>query len=551
MADTKSIQEKLQALTNNFAASLPSKLDEIESIWKQLRVSHHLDDINSLVFYCHRLAGSGTSFGFKGVSDYSRSIENELKDILYKSKEADSPIWPEDANSKIAALIDKLMSQKTVQPEVDIQQQPVQKPKEKHTATEDDHFLVYIHEKNRLIVNELTSKLKTYNYSVRNFSQLQSLVDACNDTPPNVVIIDNTIFNAQAKLLIAELKNNFDFSIIHLANSSNFNERLEAVRIGVDYYFTKPFDYSSIIDTLDKLADQDIVTSSKVLIVDDSESTSQFYALSLKREGIETKVVTDPFRVMNEVIEFKPELILLDLNMPKCSGLELAAVIRQQESYISIPIIFLSGEMDKQKQIETLEMGADEFLNKPVNINHLIAVVKNKIIRYRQLSAYMHNDSLTGLLNHTSILSVLNTEISRADREQTNLSYAMIDIDFFKSINDSYGHHMGDMVIKSISRFIKQNLRVTDSVGRYGGEEFVAILPGIDATMAAHVIQKILDKFSKLDFVHYNHKFNVTFSCGIADYDSNQSSNEMIDAADKALYVAKKEGRNCIRVAAS
>jgi len=551
MADTKSIQKKLQALTYKFADSLPSKLDAIESIWKQLRVSHHLDDINNLVFYCHRLAGSGASFGFKSVSDYSRSIENELKDILYKSKEADSPIWPEDANSKIAALIDQLMSQKAAQPDVAFQQQPVQKPSKKHTVTEDDHFLVYIHEKNRLIADELTTKLKTYNYSVRNFSQLQELLDACNDVTPDVVVIDNTIFNAQAKLLIAELKNKFDFSIIHLANSGNFNDRLEAVRVGVDYYFTKPLDYSSIIDTLDKLADQDTVTSSKVLIADDSESTSQFYALSLKREGIETKVVTDPFRVMDEVIEFKPELILLDLNMPKCSGLELAAVIRQQENYISIPIIFLSGEMDKQKQIETLEMGADEFLNKPVNINHLIAIVKNKIIRYRLLSAYMHNDSLTGLLNHTSILSVLDTEISRADREQANLSYAMIDIDFFKSINDSYGHHMGDMVIKSISRFIKQNLRVTDSVGRYGGEEFVAILPGIDATVAAHVIQKILDKFSKLDFVHYNHKFNVTFSCGIADYDSNHSSNEMIDAADKALYIAKKEGRNCIRVATS
>jgi len=252
---------------------------------------------------------------------------------------------------------------------------------------------------------------------------------------------------------------------------------------------------------------------------------------------------------MEAVIEFKPELILLDLHMPKCSGLELAAVIRQQENYISTPIVFLSGETDAQKQLETLEMGADEFLTKPVKVDRLIAVVKNKIIRYRQISAYMHNDSLTGLLNHTSILVALDTEISRAQRASENVSYAMIDIDYFKPINDTYGHHMGDMVIKNTSRFIKQNLRVTDSVGRYGGEEFVAILPGIDAKRSAAVMQKILDAFSVIDFVHFNHKFNISFSCGIADYATYNKANMIIDAADKALYVAKQDGRSLIRIA--
>jgi len=235
--------------------------------------------------------------------------------------------------------------------------------------------------------------------------------------------------------------------------------------------------------------------------------------------------------------------------MPKCSGLELASVIRQQGNYLSTPIIFLSSETDTQKQLSALEIGADEFLNKPVNVDHLIAVVKNKIVRYRQLSTFMHNDSLTGLLNHTSILSTLDTELARAKREDSNFSYVMIDIDFFKNINDTYGHYMGDMVIKSISRYIKQNLRVTDSVGRYGGEEFVAILPGIDTAMATKVMQKILDGFSKVDFVHFNHKFNVTFSCGIADYSTSSTANEIIDAADKALYVAKNDGRHCIRTA--
>jgi len=548
MADAQTIQQKLQVLRDNFAVDLPAKLNKIGSIWKNIQLSNSEKDMNDLIFFCHKLAGAGSSFGFKNVSEYARAIEQTVQHLQTQSTTNNATHWDEKSHSDIAILIDKLLSQKDTQAD-DEPLSIIKKIKSK--KTENESLLIYIQERNRLVVDELTTKLKTYNFSTRNFSQLKDLEKTFNETPPNVLIIDTTLFNAQTKKLLIDLKKKYDFTIIHLADTSNFNERLEAVRIGVDYYYTKPIDISSIIDTLDSLSEKGIEVASKVLIVDDSVSTSQFYALSLKNVGINTKVVTDPLKVMNEVIEFKPELILLDLHMPKCSGLELAAVIRQQENYISTPIIFLSGETDIQKQLAALEIGADEFLSKPVNVNHLIAVVKNKIQRYRQLSTYMHNDSLTGLLNHSSILSVLDTEMSRAKREDSNVSYAMIDIDFFKNVNDSYGHHMGDMVIKSISRFLRQSLRITDSVGRYGGEEFVVILPGIDTSVAEKIIQKILDTFSKVEFIHFNHKFNVTFSCGITDYLTDHSANEMIEAADKALYQAKEAGRNCIKVASS
>lgn len=548
MADAQTIQDKLQALSDSFAASLPAKLDNIKMLWEQVRGQDQGSIITDVIFYAHKLAGSGASFGFKAVSDSARKIEVSLIKLQDNQQSSSLNFWTDESYSEINLLVDDLLKKKNTKANAS-SDALTQNEKIKYKSTDEEKALIYIQEKNSLIVDELSTKLKTYNYNVRNFSQLESLHDAIIENPPSVIIIDSTIFNTQTKTLFAELRKKYQFDIIHLADTESFDNRLEAVRIGVDFYFTKPIDIASIVDTLDVIATQEILTPARVLIVDDSISTSQFYALSLKKEGVETKIVTDPFNVMDAVIEFKPELILLDLHMPKCSGLELAAVIRQQENYISTPIIFLSGETDAQKQLETLKMGADEFLSKPVNVNRLIAVVKNKIIRYRQISAYMHNDSLTGLLNHTSILTVLDTEIARAQREKSSLSYAMIDIDFFKKINDNYGHHMGDMVIKNISRFIKQSLRITDSVGRYGGEEFVAIFPGIDADCAIKVMQKILDAFSKIDFVHFNHKFNVTFSCGIADYTTFNTANDIIDAADKALYVAKQDGRCLIRKA--
>jgi len=548
MADAKTIEESLRALKDDFAAKLPSKLDKIEQVWNQASAENQEETIAELIFLCHKLAGSGASFGFQDVSKYARLAEEASKEIQKNSELNSNVSWADDLHPKLYPLINDLLKQKTSHQD-NITQSKIKKQKIRHEASDEEKLLIYIIEKNRLTAEEITLKLKTYNYSVRSFSQLDDLKEAIIDNTPNAVIIDSTIFNTQTKTTINELRQDYQFEIIHLANNSSFETRLDAVRIGVDHYFTKPVDFSTVVDVLDILAEKDTPISTKVLIVDDSISTSQFYSLSLKAEGIETKVVTDPFKVMDEIIDFKPELILLDLHMPKCSGLELASVIRQQGNYLSTPIIFLSSETDTQKQLSALEIGADEFLNKPVNVDHLIAVVKNKIIRYRQLSTFMHNDSLTGLLNHTSILSTLDTELARAKRENSNFSYVMIDIDFFKNINDTYGHYMGDMVIKSISRYIKQNLRVTDSVGRYGGEEFVAILPGIDMAMATRVMQKILDGFSKVDFVHFNHKFNVSFSCGIADYSTSSTANEIIDAADKALYVAKNDGRHCIRTA--
>ncbi len=548
MANAETIQEKLQALQDNFAANLPAKLQDIETIWMRVRIDNQDKDISEIIFLCHKLAGAGTSFGFKNISDNARLLENALKDIQHNPDIKGHAPWDDCIRSTIESYVQQLISKENQQ-QITIKEIATKELKpDKQKKEQDEPLVVYIQEKNRLVVNELTSKFKTYRYNVRNFSSLEDLKCAIQDNAPDVVIIDSTLFNTQTKKILTAFKKKYYFKIIHLASTGYFNERLEAVRMGVDYYFTKPVDFSPIIDIIDSLSEKQVITSSKVLIVDDSISTSQFYALSLENVGIQTKVVTDPFMVMDELIDFKPELILLDLHMPKCSGLELAAVIRQQKNYISTPIIFLSAETNAQKQLETLEVGADEFLTKPVNVKHLIGVIKNKLARYHQLSAYMHNDSLTGLLNHTSIIASLDTEIARAKRKNSNLSYAMIDIDYFKKANDTYGHHMGDMVIKNLARFLKQSLRITDSVGRYGGEEFVAILPGIDATVAKSVIQKILDNFSRIEFVHFNHKFNVTFSCGITDYLASDSASEIIESADKALYVAKKDGRNCIRV---
>jgi diguanylate cyclase (GGDEF)-like protein len=156
----------------------------------------------------------------------------------------------------------------------------------------------------------------------------------------------------------------------------------------------------------------------------------------------------------------------------------------------------------------------------------------------------MERDSLTGLLNHSNLKEQLNREVMRSKRTGSEICFAMIDVDHFKKVNDTYGHLTGDRVLRGLARLLQERLRATDIIGRYGGEEFAVILLNTDLENAEQIVNEIRDKFSKLTQRVNGSEFHVTFSCGIAsfpDYDTTDSLNE---AADNALYEAKEKGRN-------
>jgi response regulator receiver modulated diguanylate cyclase len=183
-----------------------------------------------------------------------------------------------------------------------------------------------------------------------------------------------------------------------------------------------------------------------VLIVDDSPLMAEVYALALRTAGMHVVPTTDPMQVSNLLAELQPDLILLDMYMPDCNGQELAAVIRQQPEYHSIPIVFLSGETDRAAQLAALARGGDDFLTKPINLDHLVAAVSSRIQRARTMRSLMVRDSLTGLFNHSVTHELLMREIARAQRLSQPLSVILIDIDHFKQVNDQYGHQVGDRV---------------------------------------------------------------------------------------------------------
>src|SRR5680860_947135 len=286
----------------------------------------------------------------------------------------------------------------------------------------------------------------------------------------------------------------------------------------------------------------------RVLVLDDSRAQAKFMETVLKKAGMTAHIITDPMEIIDALDMFSPEIIILDMYMPGCTGMEIARVIRQQDRFHSVPIIYLSAEDDVTKQLHAMSLGGDDFLTKPIDPKHLISTLHNRGRRARSLLALMIRDSLTGLYNHTHTLYLLDQEIVRARQKDQSLCFAMIDIDYFKKVNDAFGHPIGDRVLRSLSMFLKQRLRKTDHVGRYGGEEFAIILPDTRPSDARNVLNEIRERFSELQQPAGDREFNVTFSCGIASW-NNESSQTLCERADRSLYTSKEHGRNCVTLA--
>lgn len=346
-------------------------------------------------------------------------------------------------------------------------------------------------------------------------------------------------------------------------------ENTDCPPIPVIFYSPEPMDLRQKlrglrlggISSLESLAPQAIITQLeglvnlvpekpfRILIVDDSVSQALYTEKALNAAGMITEKVSNPMDVWNVLESFRPEMILMDMYMPECNGVELAKVIRQDKHYINIPIIYLSGEEDKNLQLAAMAEGGEDFLTKPVDPKHLLSTVRTRGSRARELSQLIARDSLTGLYNHTHILKALDEQISLAKRNKTPLCFVMVDIDFFKQVNDNFGHPAGDEVIKNLALFLSQRLRKTDYIGRYGGEEFAIVLTNIGIEDAYRIMDDIRNNFSQL--LHGGlSAISATFSCGIAQY-QGQTSNELIELADQAMYLAKRDGRNCIKTCPS
>lgn len=532
--------EQIQGLRNTFRHALPQRVATLIACWKNL-VKNGWSPAAAHEFHqsLHSLSGSAGTFGYPAVGEASREMEVSLGRLLETGAAPDSR-----QIQQFSQMLDTLR-------ETALTEQPQQlSPAPKSTHPE--RGLVYLADDDQDFSLDTALKLRNYGYQVRIFSDPGALKPALEQERPAAILVD-VVFNGDVlgTEAVQELRASFPAlpPLVFVTVCEGFAARLGATRAGCSGYFTKPLDIEMLVDCLDRLTGVQPAEPYRILIVDDSRLVAATHALNLQQAGFETEIVTDPTQTMQSLVSFAPDLILMDLNMPECNGIELASVIRQQSIYLSTPIVFLSSETDRSRQLTAIEQGGDDFLTKPLRPDHLVTVVQARASRARALRTLMANDSMTGLLNHKRAKEQLSIEVVRAARDGSDLAVAMIDIDHFKKVNDDYGHPTGDRVIISLARLLRERLRTTDIIGRYGGEEFIAVLINTNTRQAREIIDSIRESFSKTRHHSVTGEFTCTFSCGIAGFPDAGSAPLVLDAADQALYSAKNLGRNCVIVA--
>ncbi len=541
-------QEKLRLLAVSFAESLPLRIKEMESMWQQLQTEWDKEDLQALHRAVHGLTGSGKIFGFPEVSVIALALEQHLKELIQRGIIAD----PQKSNQIQEQIAELQRTASSTKP--NFTQKIVQTPSHDDAmasvSMSADHLFVV--DEDIEAAQELALQLRYYGYEVEVFNELSGFQSALKNNP-NAIILMNVEFHEDRSggiKIIKEIQKNLSQSVrvIFISVHDDLASRLDAVRAGSIAYFTKPINSAELIDQIDSLTTTQTQEPYRVLIVEDSPATLAYHAALLQHADMKVKTESRPLKVIETLLEFNPDLILMDMYMPECSGIELAKVIRQFGSFVSTPIVYLSSENDFNTQLEAMSLSGDDFLVKPIEPQQLIFSVTQRINRFRLLRSFMVHDGLTGLLNHTAIKEQLTREVVRSTRLKSPLSFAMIDIDFFKKVNDTYGHAAGDRVLKSLARLLKQRLRETDIVGRYGGEEFAVIMTDTDALSASKVIDEIRIVFSRVLHLSEDNEFSVSFSCGIADINHFATAVSLSEAADKALYQAKQRGRNKVVV---
>ena len=538
---------ELKELQEYFAGRLPERLAELDAAWEAVAASGwDAGRLRELHRLAHSLTGAGSTFGYPEVSRTARVLERFLKAALDGSGPSG-----EEASGQVERLLEGV--RRAAQwPPVPPAPLPIRPEVDPSRA---DERLVFLIEDDPEQATGLAAQLLHYGYRVRILDrQADDLAAEAERERPDLLIVDLMYRDGPqaGARVVEELRGDRPPGtpphVAFLSVRSDLEARLAALRAGGDAYFTKPVDIGTLVEKLDLLTERHTGSPYRVLIVDDDPDLAVEYAVVLDAAGMETEAICNPLELMEPLYSFKPDLILMDVHMQGCSGPELAAVLRQQETYLSTPIIFLSSEDGLDEQLAALAHGGDEFLTKPVEPSHLVAAVAARARRGRTLRSLISHDGLTGLLNHSNLKLHLEAELARAARDETEVAYAMIDLDLFKSINDTHGHAAGDRLLRSLGLFLRQRLRRSDILGRYGGDEMAVILPHTSGPLAVQVLERIRASFSELRHRVGEEEISATISCGVATYPAYPSSELLVKAADAALYKAKRAGRNRVEV---
>lgn len=537
---------RMQKLTAAYSMRLKGEFEQLKRIAERLTEKpscpKSLQQLNSAL---HSLAGSAGTFGYVQLGRQAREHEQMVAKVVELPADASQPLPVTQWVSQLEKALETDENQKTA---VCIETSKV--------GNVEGEPSIWLIERDAMLADYMIQQLHSFGFRVRHMNDAQEL-DQEKNTLPDLILVDHRatqLANRQANPVTVWQRhlNRFTCPVLFTGTEESFTARLHALRSGGVNYFVKPLDTIKLASYMAQLIKSTDSMPERVMVIEDDVELAQYIQSILEEAGMQVSVLEHPVVLFEAINEFNPELILMDLWLPDVTGAELAALLRQLERWSELPIVYVSAEPNAGLRGQALLKGGDAFLEKPIDTDLLINLCRTRVKRLRKLEQTKNRDGLTGLLKHASIKEALQDQWQLTQRKSQAFCVVMLDIDHFKSVNDTHGHAVGDLVIAAVGTLLRQRFRSTDKLGRYGGEEFTLVLIDCTANNALLMVNTLREDFAAIKFTGGGERFSCTLSAGVVDNKNfpDDSADELLNRADQALYHAKNSGRNRVCLAA-
>ena len=400
------------------------------------------------------------------------------------------------------------------------------------------------------LASEVDQKLEGSRYPFDLIEDADTLREMLGAFAPAMVIVD-AAFLPQLdaigdSLRLARTRTSQKVALVVFADNNDIATRLKAMRAGADAFITLPMTAADAFARIEELLEGEGGDPFRVLIIEDDRSQALFAESILRKAGMETRAVMDPISALEELSAFRPELILMDLYMPDCDGMELTTLIREREAYTNIPIVFLSGEHDEEKRFDALSAGGDDYLEKPIRPKHLISAVTNRVRRARatQKRVLAHNprDPVSGLYDRSHVLERVGELLANDDAHRQGGGLLFLLVDGAQNIRERIGLSAFDQLIGQAGAFLSGLVQTRDLCARFGDTSFIVLAPQLQETELLEFGGRIRQAFDQHVFEIGDRSITLAVAIGIATFGQNLGeAAAMVNAAERACVAARQD----------
>ncbi|MCT7985869.1 response regulator [Laspinema sp. A4] len=486
----------------------------------------------------HKLAGSLGTFGLTQGSVIAREVEQLLQ----------SPTLNSTQSGDLTKLVQALRSQ--------IDQAPIESDRRRGSPLNDRPVLLMI-EGDQELCQQIGVEVKGWGIKVVNSDSIASARTAIADRRPDAVLLDlsaedpltiNPNIKEEGLSLLSELANGFPpLPVLVVTDQSRVEDRLEVARLGGRAFLQKPVRPAQIMEAVLQVLQGVQTTEAKIMVVDDDPQILSLVKHFLEPWGMKTIALSNVERFWETLEVSSPDLLILDVELPHLNGIELCQVVRNDPRWNSLPVLFLTAHTGPDIVHQVFAAGADDYISKPIVGPELVTRILNRLERIQLLRNMAETDPLTGVANRRKSITEFDKFLHLCQLHGQTLCLAMVDLDRFKQVNDIHGHAMGDAVLRQFGKLLLRTFRSEDIVARWGGEEFVVGMYGMNKESGAQRLSELLQVLHAEPFLIGEERLHLTFSGGVAQYpDDGQTVDTLYRCADQALYQAKSAGRDRI-----